>query len=375
MKNIVLLIVIILFNNTSFAQEPCNADIIMNVKGSWKKRSDANMKADKNLSQIFSHLDMVSKIFQTAYPDPKGIEAGWYRTMVGDPLINNGPTPYQFSSLYLAWYCNQNLHKLMLGDETATWANVYVNSFGWLMTHQWDELGVKIEGTTAFLFPKKIGEWKGLPLYEPSGSPNKCKAILITRNNQLPYKPVTRLQFLNAMKEKLEAEKNAQIDANNKVPERTAAEQEASKQTGMENALKYAPASRVKERKANYLKNYKTDKQRKEETVQRTQQYFVGLIKGIDDVLKSLNEAGLKEPAIVDGVDWASLFKGFTTQEKGGRLIVFVNADYFNLKLPKYVPQVIVLYWQWEKNAPSQNFKKQIEENFSTDQLKVLIDK
>ena len=194
-------------------EQVCNADVIMNVKGSWKKLSDAKMKADKNKAQITNNIDAISKLFLEAYPDPKGMEAGWYRTMNGDPLVKNGPTPYQFSSLYKAWYCNQNLHKLMLGDETSTWSLVYVNNFGWLVTHQYDELSYKIEGNTALLLPKKIGEWKGFPLYEPTGAPNKCKAILITRNNQLPYKPVTRLQFLQSLKEKLEADKKTQIEA------------------------------------------------------------------------------------------------------------------------------------------------------------------
>ncbi len=52
--------------------------------------------------------------------------------------------------------------------------------------------------------------------------------------------------------QKLEDEKIIEIDLNNKMKIRTDAEQEASKQTGLENALKYAPASRVEERKAYY---------------------------------------------------------------------------------------------------------------------------
>uniref|UniRef100_UPI00374D6123 hypothetical protein n=2 Tax=Ferruginibacter sp. TaxID=1940288 RepID=UPI00374D6123 len=61
--------------------------------------------------------------------------------------------------------------------------------------------------------------------------------------------------------------------------------------------------------------------------------------------------------------------------EKGGRMIVFINNDYFNLKLPRYVPQFIALYWEWDTNSPAMNFKKQLEENFSVDKLKAMIDK
>ncbi len=381
MKKLIHIIFCLFFLSHANAQnQVCDATAIMDMKGEWKTDPDNIVYPDKTFpasqyNQLRTRLDKIASLFRQAYPEPTGMQAIWYRSIRGSSLVENGPVPYQFNSLYKSWYCNQNLHKLMLGAETGTWSYVYVNTFGWLMTDQWDKLGDKIEGTTAFLFPKKIGEWKGFPLYEPSGNPNKCKAILITRNNQLPYKAVTRSQFLKSMKEKIEANKKAQIDVENKMGIRTDAEQEAAKQSGMENALKYAPASRVEERKANYLKNYKTDQQRKEENIQRAQKYYDGLIKGIDDAWKNLNEDELKEPAIVDNVSHAFLFKGFTTLEKGGRMIVFVNNEYFNLKLPKYVPQFIVLYWEWDKNAPAQNFKKQLEENFSTDQLKAMIDK
>ena len=212
-------------------------------------------------------------------------------------------------------------------------------------------------------------------MYEPSGNRDKCKAILITRNNQLPYKPVTRLQYLKTTKEVLEIKKKKEIDIQIKMQERTEAEQAVAKQKGWENALIGAKPNRVEERTANYLKRYRTDRQLKEESVQREEKYYNDLIKPIDDVWNSLDKEALKEPAIVDATNILYKFKGFTTQEKGGRMIVFVNADYFNLKLPKYVPQFIVLYWEWDKNAPAQNFKKQLEENFSTDQMKAMIDK
>ena len=351
--------------------EVCNGDVIMNVKGSWKKRSDANMKADKNKTQITNNIDAISKLFQEAYPDPKGMEAGWYRTMNGDPLVKNGPTPYQFSSLYLGWYCNENLHKLMLGNETGTWAYVYVNDFGWLMTDQWDKVWIKIDGVTAYLLPKTKEQWKGLPVYEPTGN-NKSKAVLLTHNNQLPYKPVSRLSYLQSLKQKIENDKDAQMDVLNKIPDKSEAEEAAAKQKGLENALTGASASRIEERKERYLKNYKTDKEQKEENRQRAAKYYDDKIKIVEDLLKTSGNDYLQLPAIIDN---NSNFKGFSTLEKGGRMIVSVNNEYFNLKLPGYTPQMIVLYWQWDNSRAAQSFKKQLEENFPVDILKALIDK
>ena len=145
MKKIIPFICCFFFLSYANTQaQNCDNVAIMNVKGSWKKRSDANMKADKNQAQIISRIDNISKLFQNAYPDVKGMAAGWYRTMEGNPAINNGPVSYQFNSLYLAWYCNQNLHKLMLGAETGTWAYVFINDFGWFMGDRHDKAPVEI---------------------------------------------------------------------------------------------------------------------------------------------------------------------------------------------------------------------------------------
>jgi len=129
----VLLAMTLLFvTHTTTAQQACDDQTLLNIKGSWKKRTDANM--GNNQAQAANHIDAISKLFQTAYSEPKGMEAAWYRTMGGDPLINNGPVPYQFNSLYLGWYCDNYKHKVVLGDETGTWAYAFVNCFNWFMS-------------------------------------------------------------------------------------------------------------------------------------------------------------------------------------------------------------------------------------------------
>ena len=82
----------------------------------------------------------------------------------------------------------------------------------------------------------------------------------------------------------------------------------------------------------------------------------------------------LQQPAIVDN-NYVSFFKKFTTEEKGGRMMVFINNDYFNLQLPRYAPQLIVLYWSWDKYSAGVNFNKAMEENFQVNKLKEMIDK
>ncbi len=56
-------------------------------------------------------------------------------------------------------------------------------------------------------------------------------------------------------------------------------------------------------------------------------------------------------------------------------MLVTPDPGYFNMKLPHYVPQFMVLLWEWDKNAPALDFKKQIEENFPVEKLQAMLDK
>ncbi len=371
MKKIIPFSFLLLFANTLFAQQPCNDEIIMNTKGAWKKVSDANMKAG-NQAQIITRIDKMALLFQEAYPQPAGMDAKWYRSIQGNAIVNNGAVPYQFNSLYKAWYCNQNLHKLLLGSETGTWAYVFVNDLHWFIS---EVAGIKIDAITAYFLPVKTGQWKGMTLYDRGSTQfDEHRAVLITRGNQLPYTPVSRRQYLKALKQNLENDKIIQIDINNKMTVRSDAEEEAARQKGMEAYAKSFRPERMEKAKENYLKNYKTDKERKEEHLQRIEKDHAGKMKVIEDVWKSYNNNELEQAAIIEPF---RTFKEFSTEDKGGRIMVLLNNNYFNMQLPRYIPQLMVLYWRSESNnnAPSQFFKKEFEANFPVEKLRLMLDK
>src|SRR5687767_1011235 len=120
-------------------------DSVINKIGKWKKHSDNVLFADKNLprnqySQVFTRQDKIFSLFKETFDDPGGIEPNWYRTIRGSSSIEGGPVPYAFASFYLTYYCNTNLKKIMLGDETGNWIYVYINHWGWLAEKldEWD---------------------------------------------------------------------------------------------------------------------------------------------------------------------------------------------------------------------------------------------
>lgn len=377
MKNISVLLILLFFTTKIFSQAPCNDDIIMAVKGKWKTSSDDMSGRDKTFpasqyTQLKTRLDKMATLFQEAYPEPVGIEATWYRSARGNAIMKNGPVPYQYNSLYKSWYCNPNLHKIMLGTETGTWAYVFVNDLHWFLH---EVVGLKIGTESAYYLPRKAGNWKGMILYDPGSTAFQThRAVIITRNDIMPFTPVTRLQYLQAIKQNLENEKRIQLDINQKMIIQTDEAENASRQKGMEAYVKSFRSDRQEKARENFLKNYKTDKQRKEEDRQRLVRIYASKLQVIEGVWNSLDEGELEQPAVINP---GREFKEFASEENEGRAVVLINENYFNLKLARHAPQFMVLYWrtQSNNNAPSQEFKKQFEANFPLEKLKAMIDK
>lgn len=308
------------------AQDDCTDQALMAMKGGWKKRPDANMRYAQNQTHINLCLDSISKIFQSACPEPKGLEAAWYRSM-SDPVVPGGPPAYIFNSLYLPWYCNKNLHKMMLSDETGTWAYVFVNSLGWFLSSQYDQLGITVDGANAFLLPLKRGTWKGYDCYQPSGHGPSGSCILLTNGNRRPWKPISQQVYLQSWRAFLEG-----------LRKKTA----GSGGTG--------PGA------------------------EKMNKYYEDKLKLVDDYLGHTSQDVLGQPALI-GPSEKSGFEGhFSSEAKGGRMAVTVDPDYFSKQNPGYVPQMMVLYWRWGNDAASQNFKKQFETDFPVERLSALLD-
>lgn len=116
------------------------------------------------------------------------------------------------------------------------------------------------------------------------------------------------------------------------------------------------------------------DRQKKEAWIAKTRKGYEDAMQEVRAALADSANQNLGQPAIVNDVDF-SKFKGFSTEAGGGRQLVSLNPAYFDSKLPKYVPQFMIVYWRWEKNSASGNFKNRLEANFNFNALKEMIDK
>jgi hypothetical protein len=369
MRTMLLFIFLFYYAGIIAAQGPCNDETILNMKGSWKKRSDQNMRGDQNITEIHKRLENISELFKNAYPEPKGIEANWYASMNSNPVMSNGPVPYNFNSLYLSWYCNQNLKKMMLGDETGTWAYVFVNNFSWFLSDQYDLLRIKSNENPVYLLPEKKGEWKSYALYQTNSGGEKSRCLILTRNDLLPWKPISQENYLEAIRVQWEEQKKKLAD-NYSIQEDNIKKSMADNKNN-----KYLKDTDKEKINASLQKRLDDLQKTKDQNTAKTNKYWDDKINTLDNYLKHTDAATLQSAAIIDK-QTAGDFKGtFTTEQKGGRMLVVTNPEYFNMKLPRYAPQFMILFWRWDNKAPAMDFKKQFEDGFPVEKLKAMLDK
>jgi hypothetical protein len=369
MKRILILPILLIYSSLSMAQgtSACSDEIIMATKGSWKRLEDVAHKPG-NAAKA-SRIDAISKLFQQAYPNPTGMEALWYRTYSSRMFTNGGPDAYSFYSLYKSWYCNKNIGKLFLGDETGTWAYVFVNFFSWFMSDQYDKLDFTIGGRNVYRLPKIKGEWRGYPLYELTSHELKTfNCVLIIRpGNELPWRPITQKNYLDERRKKLAASQQTSRDFARKTDSSyNKSIENVRKNTYMKEAEKAKMIENLQKARDNNLAKIISDSARQI-------QYWQKKIDVIDNYIATNNAATLQQPAVIKNT---YEFNGtFETQAQGGIELVTANPNYFKKNLAPEVPQMMILYWRWEKGVAAQEFKRQIDANFPIEKLQAMIDK
>jgi hypothetical protein len=321
---------------------PCTgSENLLSILGKWTHRADVPRGAGippMAITDVNKRIDRIGEVFRAAYPEPKGMEAGGYRDLDASPMVQNGPYAYSFRSLYRAWYCSPNTHKLLIGGETATWAYAFVNQLNWFAEAL---KTLKVGGQTAFLLTHNVGTFRGLPSYEGIHNQSSntgttfSRTILVGRSGRSPLKPVTRRQFLEAYLAATQAQLDPMLAEIDRSP--------------LDPAKK---AAAVEQRKDQISK------------LQAPARARLSAMSGTEGE----QPAYLAPSSIVQ-------FKDFTPEANGGRALVRLDPTYFDPKVPRAAPQFIVVYWRWQKNAPSENFKNEFERRFDPSALNALLDK
>ncbi len=319
---------------------PCTGkEDLLAIKGKWTARSDVGRGAGIPASvapDISTRIDRIGQLFRAAYPEPRGMEAAGYRDLDAPQLLENGPYAYSYRSMYMAWSCNTRTHKLQLGGETATWAYAFVNHLTWFVEPQ---KTLRIQGQPTYLLTKRVGSFRGLPQYEGIHNQKSntgqtfSRAMLVTRPGRSPLKAATRKQFLEGYLAALDAELAPMIAD---------------------------------------IEKSSIDPVRKTTLMQQRRDQVSKLKATASARLSSMSPGEAEQPAFLTGPNLVQ-FKEFTPEAQGGRALMRLDRSALDATVPKFAPQFVVVYWRWQKNVPSENFRAEFERRFDPGALAQLL--
>lgn len=337
MKHILTILLLTLGNYFSIAQtNACNDEVIMSIKGTWKNFS--NVSLTKGITrtvydEMAKRADAIHQMVLGAYPQPTGCETAWNKTFAtGEYGFAAVPWVYTFNYVAAVYNYACVNNKPVKNGETLTFFNVISNRFNWF----WNSTGITINGQEVFSCKPKFGKWNGYDMY---GSPSEI-LLIFTRKNMLPYKPVTRKQYLGYMIHQVDSSYTSTADELKKIDDPSMKEQA----TAMTNS------------KNDILKVYRKEIE--------------------NSTAKNL----LDSPAVVTSISKVTFSDDpdiFTTEEKGGIVLITVNPAYFRKDLPKYVPQFLVMRLSSPEYPPQPilNFTNTMKEKFPVEKLQEMIDK
>lgn len=352
-----------------FLKGPCTQSICDNANGKWIKSGDdispylkfSKQQQQEALKRFYEIQDLIFKM----YPEPKGVDVVWGTTLgngyfgssakysvkdnrITFDYLKEVLTPsMKYACSFPSYYCaNDKENSMWAGytNETGTFIKIFANDFQWFAgTPQDDSMTVNQLQVKMKHHVKEM--WKGCELMDaPSGG--NIRYVLISRKGMLPYRPVTRKQYLNYYFNyvtKSYDKMMADIDA------------------------------------------YQPDKEQRNHQKEGIVKLRNNALRSYQDEVEKTTAAGLLDsPAIVVSMTpgLAALMSPggkpqiFITEEEGGQMLVTENPAYMRKDLPKYVPQFFVIAWAWESPlVPSENIRKIIEKNFPVEQLQAMIDK
>jgi hypothetical protein len=369
-KQVIILILLFFTCPVIYAQKwikttsPCNDELLKNTPGEWIHWGDpwyAKLSKQQEL-EVRNRVATIHQFVFSLTPTLSGIDAAWgihsadyefaqqariehitgaqSRTNYynGIPLVQ-----YTYSVGFFEYSCGRsgvpNEMRKGYPREDGASLSVSVNTLNKFLLRDYGGVeGMQIDGRNIKLMPPVKGKWKGCTLYHTEYG----DAVLLHRDGMLPYIPVTRKQYLELAMHYFNKFYDDNIKAYNDL-----------------GAL--------------------IDKKQKEENIKTQQKQRDDVLKYYTDELAATTKAGLLDsPAIVlDFLSPLTQYPIFTPATEGGYTLVTENSAYFRKEVPKYIPQLFVLFsarirWLFiPKNDPMDI----IEANFPIEKLQAMIDK
>lgn len=308
------------------SQTPCRKETADQTVGKWglQKKDDLAV-ADRTFPKaqykmVLLKAQKVIELFKAANPEFKGIQASAQRGIRGNSYFPEGALPFRVDVGYTSYLCLgmdigivEKRGKIILHSGYGS-TTVHFNSLrNVLDSVQEGKPLLTTEGEEIFQFEKQLGEFKGFTMIQPLVRDlENHEAVIITPDNRLPYKRVTREQFLRARIRNYQAQGGF-----------------ASEIAGLTTAIgNMSPAERQ-----------------------------------AAAIVRDLSAT----PGRV---------KLFATEAAGGRHLVTIDKSFFDPKLPRDAIQLITIHWNWnDKDTPKVEAIRQFKQNFDFAALRQMLGK
>jgi hypothetical protein len=366
------------------AQSVCNEGQASEQSMPWKNQDNLSM-VDKNAVSkqqyplIKTRVDNIAEIIKRSYPNPVGLESQLKRRIDGEGdhyeyraelSGKNAPLRYSAEAWFFSLLCDKN-GKVSREGETGTQVVAHVN---WLedfmdpVDGNFD--GLQLENKQKLYFmPYKVGELQGYPVYNPN---RPKESVLLVKGDRLPVRPVTRKEYLNALKR--EEEKNlADAEANLKKM------QEVLKESLAEyDRMKFNSETEREKAKAGAKKDIENGAKHSASYISKHKNNIVQ----IEELLKSFNEDELNKQAIVHDVSVittkTNIAEEFKKQELKGRPVVTHDFGYFDPELARHAVHFIQVCFKYEtlvRLIAKPRMIKQVKEKLDLKAMHALLEK
>ena len=365
----------------------------MQAKGRWIKTTHESASRSKEINSILNEFhNMVLKI----YPQPTGVDAVWH-TVEGVSYFGskqkNSPYPdgrpryepvelphfrmYYYRAGFFRYLCEYGkTHSMIVDGETGTWVTIAANNSqaGGAISEPPDGSWM-INGFPVRLLNPGARTFSGDGLRDAEKGRN-YRIVLVHRKGILPYIPVTRKQYLEQCISYHTKLWDETIKRTENLPVRSLEEQEKEKNAKLAKFEKDfgKDPKRLKSAVDYYLSGYQTDQQIRDERVDKAKKNKEQELKKFTDELEKTTRQGLLDsPAMVRSMYDSILI--FDTDPLQAQMVVIENRDYIRKDLPKHVPQLFVVNWEWSDWAPQEKIAEIMEKDFPYEKLQAMIDK
>ncbi len=359
--------------NVSFVYAQCNEAMANTTKGNWRPTEskiylETGSKATESLAPaLIKKAEQFRTFCEVAYPNPIGCDVRSYATLREYPNIDFSiGAGYAFEMSLIEFYCDRDTKNVQPNEYTgSSGAEILANTFELFLDAGGTGKGegvFSIDGRDVNLYflPRTIGTIGGQKVYGSS----KDKTVLYTHDGKLPFKTITREQFLNALLIKIKA---TAPSVNNEMDEAEA-----------------FILQQIKEADGNYTGDMrdqiKAELQRGLDEIKKQKKQAGAAVSTftdeesteIENYLKDHTKEELQKPACVIVTD---VFRGFYTEQEEGRYLVVKDNTYMKKNLPAQAAQMILLKWNSSGNDVSNDFMNKFEANFPFGKIQELIDK